>query len=86
MSPSINDSKCVLITGATSGIGRALAISIAQLPSKPQVVGTGRRQERLDELKKVEGIETIKMDMDSDFQTIQKYADDLIKAYPEVCL
>ena len=84
MAPTISDSKCILVTGATSGIGRALAISLAHLPSKPQVVATGRRQERLDALKTAEGIEGFHMDVDSDSETIQKYVDDLIKAYPEV--
>lgn len=82
--PTINDSKCVLVTGATAGIGRALATAIAKLPSKPQVVAAGRRQERLDELKEAEGIETVKMDTDTDFDTIRKYVDHLVKKYPEV--
>ena len=60
--PSIDDSKCVLITGATSGIGRALAQEILKLPSKPQVIGTGRRKDRLEELSAA-GIEPLSLDM-----------------------
>lgn len=84
MAPNINDSKCVLVTGVTAGIGRQLAIRIAKLPSKPRVVGTGRRQERLDELNSEEGIDTVNMDTDTDFKTIQQYVDHLVKKYPEV--
>ncbi|GJQ51143.1 MAG: hypothetical protein HKUEN01_35290 [Candidatus Kuenenia stuttgartiensis] len=41
--------KIVLITGATSGIGRACAIKFAS--AKYDVIITGRRNERLAELK-----------------------------------
>ena len=44
------DAPVVLVTGATAGIGRALARAIRDLPSKPTVIAMGRRQERLDEL------------------------------------
>ena len=40
--------KCVLITGATSGIGLALARKI--IDHGAFVIAVGRRQERLDEL------------------------------------
>lgn len=42
-------SKIAFITGATSGIGRATAVLLAQNGYK--IIATGRRQERLDELK-----------------------------------
>lgn len=44
------EDKVVLITGATAGIGRAVAELFAQ--SKCHVVITGRRKERLESLKK----------------------------------
>lgn len=44
------DGKTALITGATSGIGKAIAIAF--LRSKASVILTGRNQEKLDTLKK----------------------------------
>ncbi|KAJ7597236.1 hypothetical protein C8J56DRAFT_742654, partial [Mycena floridula] len=81
--PSINDSKCVLITGATSGIGRSLAQSIHALPTKPTVIGTGRRADRLDELKGL-NIDTFHLELDSDRATLKKFVDDILQAYPEL--
>jgi NADP-dependent 3-hydroxy acid dehydrogenase YdfG len=42
--------KTVLVTGATSGIGKAIAIRLAK--EKYNLIITGRRKERLDELKR----------------------------------
>ncbi|MDD2413157.1 MAG: SDR family oxidoreductase [Bacteroidales bacterium] len=42
--------RTILITGATSGIGRAIAIKFAEQGNR--IVITGRRQNRLDELEK----------------------------------
>jgi short-subunit dehydrogenase involved in D-alanine esterification of teichoic acids len=83
--PSIDDSKTVLVTGATAGIGRALALAIADLPSHPRVIGAGRRQDRLDELKK-SGLETIQVDLDTDKEGLKKFVDNILQKYPEVCL
>ena len=82
--PSINDSKCVLVVGATSGIGRALAQSIKSLPSSPSVIVTGRRQERLQELAK-EGFEAVQFDVDTDRATLKKFVDEVISKHPDVC-
>lgn len=81
--PSIDNSKCVLVTGATSGIGRALALAIAALPSKPVVIAAGRRKERLEELKKA-GLETIEVNVDSDNETLKRFADEVVEKYPDL--
>ena len=41
--------KTILITGGTSGLGRALAIDLAQ--SGHRVIATGRRQDKINQLK-----------------------------------
>ncbi|KAI5886630.1 NAD(P)-binding protein [Schizophyllum commune H4-8] len=80
---SILKSKCVLVTGATAGIGRALARAIRDLPSKPTVIAMGRRQERLDELAK-EGFKTAKFDMNTTPDKIRAFVDDITAQYPEL--
>lgn len=80
--PSIDDSKCCLVTGATSGIGRALALAIFELPSKPTVIAAGRRQHRLDEL--ALRLETLQLDMGADHATLKKLADHIVHKYPDV--
>ena len=82
--PSIDDSKCILITGATSGIGRALALALAKLPSRPQVIAAGRRKERLEELSKIEGIYGVPLNLDTDLDTLKKSVEDLISRFPDV--
>ncbi|XP_006454495.1 hypothetical protein AGABI2DRAFT_182469 [Agaricus bisporus var. bisporus H97] len=81
--PGIEESKCILVTGATAGIGRALALSLAKLPSKPQVIAAGRRQSRLDELRK-EGLETLQLDLDTDALTLKKSVDFILEKYPQL--
>ncbi|KAL0950938.1 hypothetical protein HGRIS_007693 [Hohenbuehelia grisea] len=81
--PSLNDSKCILVTGATAGIGRVLALRIKDLPSKPKVIVTGRRKERLDELAS-QGFETVQVDLDTDKTGIKKFVDGLLAKYPDL--
>ncbi|KAF4622988.1 hypothetical protein D9613_001971 [Agrocybe pediades] len=81
--PSIDDSKCVLITGGTSGIGRALALDIAKLPSHPKVIATGRRKDRLDELSAA-GLQAEYLDLSADTTALKKSVDDLIARYPDL--
>jgi len=81
--PSINDSKCVLVTGGTAGIGRALALRIKDLPSRPKVIVAGRRKDRLDELA-AKGFETVQVDLDTDNIGIKKFVDNLLAKYPEL--
>ncbi|TFK40973.1 hypothetical protein BDQ12DRAFT_678674 [Crucibulum laeve] len=81
--PGIEQSKCVLITGATAGIGHALALSIAKLPSQPQVIAAGRRQDRLNELAS-SNIETVQLDVDTSTESLKKFADHVVDKYPEL--
>jgi len=90
MMASISNSKCILVIGATAGIGRSLALSILSLPSKPTVLVAGRRKDRLDQLKKEHGhdgrLATIQMDIDVDRITLQKTVEDVIALHPKVRL
>jgi NADP-dependent 3-hydroxy acid dehydrogenase YdfG len=84
--PSINDSKCVLVIGATAGIGRALALAIHKLPTNPVVIVAGRRQERLDELvKQGDGrIHGVQVDVTKPAEELKKYVDGIIAKFPNV--
>ncbi|KAI6116740.1 hypothetical protein EDD16DRAFT_1591219 [Pisolithus croceorrhizus] len=86
--PNINDVKCILIIGSTSGLGRSLALSILDLPSKPTVIVCGRRQERLDELVSSHGadgrLKAVKLDVTADRATLKANIDDIIKTYPDL--
>ncbi|KAH9486747.1 11-beta-hydroxysteroid dehydrogenase-like 3 [Psilocybe cubensis] len=81
--PSIDDSKCILVTGATSGIGRALALNLARLPSRPKVIATGRRKERLEELEKAD-LHAVSFDLSVNLETMKKNMDELIAHFPEL--
>jgi short-subunit dehydrogenase involved in D-alanine esterification of teichoic acids len=80
---SIDKAKCVLIIGATSGIGRALALAISELPGRPTVVAAGRRKDRLKELKD-RNLETLEIDVAADLETLQKTVDSVVAKYPSV--
>jgi NADP-dependent 3-hydroxy acid dehydrogenase YdfG len=58
--------KIIMVTGATSGFGRAIAIRFAKIGYNTII--TGRRKERLDdlekELKSIKGIKVISMNFD----------------------
>ncbi|TFK57383.1 NAD(P)-binding protein [Heliocybe sulcata] len=81
--PGIADSKCILVIGATAGIGRALALSLLALPSKPTVIVSGRRRSRLDELAK-EGLEVVHCDVDADRDTLDKFVSIVLDKYPQL--
>lgn len=83
--PSISDAKCILIVGATSGIGRELAKAIHDLPSKPTVIVSGRRQERLDELSSAyERMVGVRFDVTSGRKGIEVFVKDILAKYPQV--
>ncbi|KAL1744939.1 hypothetical protein HDZ31DRAFT_37538 [Schizophyllum fasciatum] len=85
MPASITQSKCVLVTGATAGIGRSLARAIRALPSKPTVIAMGRRQERLDDTElSQEGFEIVRFDMNSSPEQIKSCAEDVVRRFPEL--
>jgi short-subunit dehydrogenase involved in D-alanine esterification of teichoic acids len=81
--PGINDARCILIIGATSGIGRALALALHALPSQPTVVVAGRRKERLDELAR-DRLHGVQVDVSADSQALKQFVDETIASYPEV--
>ncbi|KAI8980668.1 NAD-P-binding protein [Trametes punicea] len=82
--PGIRDAKCVLVLGATSGIGRALALAIHDLDSKPTVIVSGRRQDRLDELARGGRIRTLCVDINTTEQNLKKFVGDTLSKYPDL--
>ena len=86
----INDSKCVLVIGATSGIGRALALAIHALESKPIVIVAGRRQARLDEIAtdndKDCRLKSVCVDISAGKDALKKFVESILGEYPKVCL
>ncbi|KAJ7706474.1 hypothetical protein B0H17DRAFT_631409 [Mycena rosella] len=80
---SIDKAKCVLVIGATSGIGRALALAISELPSCPTVIAAGRRQDRLKELE-AKNLETLELDVTTDLETLTETVDSLVAKYPQL--
>lgn len=86
--PGINDSKFVLVVGATAGIGKALALAIINLPSNPTVIIAGRRQDRLNDIISEHGksgrLEGIRMDVDTDRASLKKTVEDVLAKYPKV--
>ena len=81
----IKDAKCVLVIGATAGIGRALALAIHDLDSKPTVIVAGRRQERLDELAaKSDRIKTARVDINTSYDKLKPFVEDVVTRYPDV--
>jgi short-subunit dehydrogenase involved in D-alanine esterification of teichoic acids len=83
--PGIDDCKTILLIGGTAGIGQALAYALLDLPSKPTVIVGGRRQQRLDEMKR-ERLETVQVDISADTNTLKTFSEDIIKKYPDVCV
>lgn len=83
--PGITDTKCVLVIGATAGIGRKLALAIHDLDSKPTVIVGGRRQERIDELtEKSERFKDMQIDMTAGRQALAQHVREIVAEYPEV--
>lgn len=83
--PGIKEAKTILIIGATAGIGRSLAYAIHDLPTKPIVIVSGRRQERIDEITKTsERFGGITVDLLSGRESLKKFADDVVAKWPEV--
>jgi len=88
----VNFSKCVLVIGATSGIGRALALAIHKLPTRPTVIVSGRRQNRLDEIlgeakEDAEGakrLHAIRFDASAKTDDLKKFVSETVKKYPDL--
>ena len=85
--PNIADAKCILVLGATAGIGRELAIAIHDLPSKPTVIVAGRRQNRLDELSHAhKRMHSVCFDISGDRKVLEQFVKSILKEYPDVRL
>ncbi|KAH7915345.1 hypothetical protein BJ138DRAFT_1176592 [Hygrophoropsis aurantiaca] len=86
--PSILDSKCILIVGSTAGLGRSLALSILALPSKPTVIVSGRRKERLDELVAEHGgdgrLKALQLDVSVDRASLKIAVDNILDQFPDL--
>jgi short-subunit dehydrogenase involved in D-alanine esterification of teichoic acids len=80
---SIDEAKCVLVIGATSGIGRALALAISELPSRPTVIAAGRRQDRLKELEEKQ-LKTVQLDVSADLETLKETVASLLVKHPNL--
>jgi short-subunit dehydrogenase involved in D-alanine esterification of teichoic acids len=81
--PGIEDSKTILLIGGTSGIGQALAYALLDLPSKPTVIVGGRRQQRLDEMKR-ERLETVQVDISVGAPELKTFVDTTLAKFPDV--
>jgi len=85
MPHNITEAKCVLVIGATAGIGRALALAIHNLPTEPTVIVAGRRQERIDELTKIsDRIRGVQIDIACGRQALQTFVTDMIARFPSL--
>jgi len=87
--PSIKDCKTVLVIGATAGIGRALALAIHDLPSKPTIIVAGRRKERLDELvakgkDNGDRVHAVQFDINTSRDSLRSFVDDVVAKYPSL--
>ena len=83
--PGIKDAKCVLVIGATAGLGRALAISILNLESQPIVIAVGRRQERLDELSKQSSrMKAMRANINASEEELKNFVQNVLSEYPQV--
>ncbi|KAI0778527.1 NAD-P-binding protein [Trametes elegans] len=83
--PGIKDAKTVLVIGATSGIGRALALAIHDLESKPTVIVAGRRQERLDEIAKHgDRINATRVDINAGDDDLKAFVQRTVSRYPDL--
>ena len=89
--PFTISAKCILVIGATSGIGRDLALALHDLPSKPTVIVAGRRKHRLDETlakgSKINGtdnLHAITVDVMSDVGTLELFVNKTLRDFPNV--
>lgn len=69
--------------GASAGIGRDLAIRIAQLPHKPKVLALARRADRLQELKDSYGMVPITADLNK-IDGLKALITQIVNDHPEL--
>lgn len=85
MAYDILEAQCVLVIGATAGIGRALALALHDLPSKPMVIIGGRRQERIDELTGTsDRIKGIQIDVKGGRSQLRSFVVEVTTQYPNL--
>ena len=76
---------CVLVIGATAGLGRSLALAIHDLETNLTVIVAGHRHERLDELAAKNGrIKTSLVDINTHHDNLKAFVQDILSQYPEV--
>jgi len=85
-----SSAKCVLVIGATSGIGKDLALAVHELPTKPTVIVAGRRQQRLEEIlaqgskSGKDKLHAITLDVMSGVEVLGQFVKDIMTKFPEL--
>ncbi|KAL8724678.1 MAG: hypothetical protein Q9166_007812 [cf. Caloplaca sp. 2 TL-2023] len=75
--------KCVLLVGATSGIGAGMAEKLIREGSKVSAVG--RRQDRIDEFVRKHGNKAGGLAYDiNDSQNLPRFVDSITSSYPDL--
>lgn len=77
--------KTLIVTGASSGIGREFAEALAKEPSVEEVWVIARRADRLEELKTTINKKVVSIPLDlTDYHCVEKYKNMLSDRSPEV--
>ncbi|KAH8917666.1 NAD(P)-binding protein [Atractiella rhizophila] len=77
----------VLIVGASSGIGWALASSLHGLPNKPHILVAARRMDRLESLRKELGherVSSIQLDLQWDDVKLKEWVENVLREHRDL--